>query len=235
MKHKKEDHSMDAGRRDALKCLLAGSTAAVAAVSCSDPKEVANKVEKAAEGLIEEGGVMAGPRGTPTDPDLINPVIPWENVLTESELKKAGAIMDVILPTTDDSPGLTDSGGMHFINHWVSAPYEKQQNDLKQLRAALLWFDEEAQRRFQKDFAALDEGQKVAICDDVCYAPKAKPEFKKGAAYFDKMRWLAMTGYYLTDAGRKAAGFVGNTALQKFDGPPMSVLKKLGIEDEQVG
>lgn len=225
----------DSGRRDAMKRLMAGSSAALAVVSCSDSKEAADTIEQGAEGLVEEGGVMSGPRGTPADPDLINPVISWKNVMTQGELKKAGAIMDVILPTTEDSPGLTDSGGMKFINHWVSAPYEDQQYDLKQMRAALKWFDEEARQRFQKDFAALADGQKIEICDDVCFARKAKDEFKKGAGYFDKMRWLAMTGYYLTDAGRKDVGFIGNTATQKFDGPPMSVMEKLGIVDEQIG
>lgn len=225
----------DAGRRDAMKRLLAGSATAAAAVACSDSEKAAKTVEQTAESLVQESGVPAGPRGTPTDPDLIHPVIPWKKILSGEELEKAGAIMDVILPATENSPSMTESGGMDFVNHWVSAPFEQQRKDLEILRGALRWFDDESTRRFGKPFGDLGGDQKCRICDDVCDASKAKPEWKAGAHFFDRMRWLAMTGYYLTDAGRKDVGFVGNTAFPKFEGPPMTVLEKLGIVDEQIG
>jgi hypothetical protein len=35
--------------------------------------------------------------------------------------------------------------------------------------------------------------------------------------------------YYATPAGWKAIGYVGNTPLTSFDGPPAEVLEKLGV------
>ena len=56
------------------------------------------------------------------------------------------------------------------------------------------------------------------------------PEFEHGARFFAKFRNLTMGGYYTTDIGAKDIGYVGNVALQTFDGPPPEVLKKLGID-----
>ena len=39
-----------------------------------------------------------------------------------------------------------------------------------------------------------------------------------------------MGGYYTTDIGAKDLGYVGNYAMQTFDGPPPEVLKQLGID-----
>ena len=71
--------------------------------------------------------------------------------------------------------------------------------------------------------------QKTAICDDICYAPNAKPEFRQAAQFFRKFRDLTSGGYYSTPEGMKDIGYVGNVAMEKFEGPPPEVLKQLGL------
>ena len=97
------------------------------------------------------------------------------------------------------------------------------------MRKGLAWLEAESTRRFQKDFTSLDDQQKTAICDDICFVPKAKPEFREAAQFFAKMRNLTAGGFYTTPEGWKDIGYVGNVALAEFPGPPPEVLKHLGL------
>ena len=89
--------------------------------------------------------------------------------------------------------------------------------------------DAESKKRFQKPFAELTDVQRHQICEDICYAPKAKPEFKTAANVFAKFRNLTAGGFYTTPQGWKDIQYVGNVALMKFDGPPPEVLKHVGL------
>lgn len=174
-------------------------------------------------------GVAGLPTGIGTDPNLHKSVIPWDRVLTESELKTVAALSDVIIPADDKSPAASAVGVPDFINEWVSAPYPQQVEDRKKVRAGLAWIDKESQARFHKVFAELDETQKHAICDDICYVPKAKPEHKTAAEFFSKLRNLTAGGFYTTPEGSKDIGYVGNVPMAEFPGPPPEVLKHLGL------
>ena len=83
--------------------------------------------------------------------------------------------------------------------------------------------------RFGKAFAALDQAQKEAIANDVCSAAKAAPQSATAARFFAKFRDLTAGGFYTTPVGMKDIGYVGNVPLEKFEGPPKSVLKKVGL------
>ncbi|HET7062787.1 MAG TPA: gluconate 2-dehydrogenase subunit 3 family protein, partial [Rudaea sp.] len=84
-------------------------------------------------------------------------------------------------------------------------------------------------QRFSEPFAALDEARQKAICDDICYAPTAKPRFAKAALFFARYRDLTAGGFYTTPAGRKDLQYVGNMPLERFDGPPLEALRKAGL------
>ena len=116
-----------------------------------------------------------------------------------------------------------------YINEHVSAPYDGNARDLVRVRGGLSWLNLEGEKRFGKRFAKLTHDQKTQICDDICYLPKAKPEFQQGARFFALMRNLTATGFYTTDEGMKDIGYMGNVALPKWDGPPPEVLKHLGL------
>jgi len=223
------------GRRAALKALattavtlpMVGSLAACSPDSRSLPVVDAGK---APSGGVDANGVpLAGPRGTKSDPDLRKPKIDWPLQLTASEMATLTALCDMIIPADDKSPAASAVGVPAYINEYVSAPAEWYQKALVQVRGGLIWINVESNKRFGKAFAELSAAQRTAICDDICYAPKAKPEFKQAAQFFDRVRDLTAEGFYTTDEGMKDIGYVGNVALPSFDGPPPEVLKHLGL------
>jgi len=209
-------------RRDLLKTLGA-SAAALPVIGCGP----AGQDQAAAP---PPGPEWTGPAGTPSDPDLVRPAAPWDKVLTPAEMTTVAALCDMIIPADDHSPAASAVGVPEFINEWASAPYDYQRNGLVQIRAGLVWLDAEAGRRFRKPFAALSEEQRRLIGDDICYEPAAKPRFRTAARFFDLIRDLAATGFYTSREGMKDLQYIGNVPLQKFDGPPPEVLRRLGLE-----
>ena len=102
-------------------------------------------------------------------------------------------------------------------------------NAIATMVAGLAWMDEEATRRFNVKFNKLPIKQKHAICDDICYEPKATEQFKRAAVFFRRYRDLTAGGFYTTPAGMKDIGYVGNVAMLAFKGPPKAVLEQLGL------
>lgn len=170
-----------------------------------------------------------GPRGTPWDPDLIRPKAEWPRLLTPPELATLTVLCDTIIPADERSPSAGSVGAPAYINEYVSAPYEAQQNALVRIRGGLAWLNTEAARRFGKRFEECEEAERHRICDDICYLPEAKPEFQAAARFFDQVRDLSATAFYTTQEGMRDLQYIGNVPLQRFDGPPPEVLRHLGL------
>jgi hypothetical protein len=201
-------------RREAIKWVLAAS----ATVSLLDFKSF---------------GAAASASGYGGDPNLLESYKPgdlWPLTFTKEQRVTVAALCDVIIPADDKSPGASSVGVPDFIDEWISAPYPEQQSDRKQVLEGLTWLEEESQKRFQKNFAALNETQQREICDDICPASKAEPKFKTAAGFFTKFKNLTAGGFYTTRPGWEDIGYVGNVALTKFDGPPPEVLAHLGLQ-----
>jgi hypothetical protein len=177
----------------------------------------------------QPASLMSGPRGTPSDPDLLRPKKDWPRKLLASELVTVAALVDVIIPADAKSPSASAVGVPAYINEHVSAPLDSNARDLVRVRGGLSWLNLESEKRFGKIFAKLSLAEKTQICDDICYLPKAKPEFQQGARFFALMRNLTATAFYTTDEGMKDIGYMGNVALPKWDAPPLAVLKHLGL------
>jgi hypothetical protein len=166
-------------------------------------------------------------RGIGTDPNLMQKEIPWPLVLTPAELKTVTVLGDIIIPADENGPAASAVEVPAFINEWVSAPYEQQQGDLATLRKGLVWLDAESKKRFGKIYAEAAAEQQVAILDDIV---KEGTEARKQAYGFFKMfRDRVAGGYYSTPIGWKAIGYIGNTPMAEFPGPPPEVLKHLGL------
>ena len=176
--------------------------------------------------------VAANQAGYGTDPELVKewkPGGPWPLTLGVQARLTTAALCDLIIPADEHSPAASAVGVVEFIDEWISAPYPQQRGDREVILPGLVWIDEEAKRRFGKTFAALDEKQKSAIADDVCSPAKAAPQFATAAKFFAKFRDLTAGGFYTTPVGMKDIGYTGNVPLEKFDGPPLEVLKKVGL------
>jgi len=152
----------------------------------------------------------------------------WPLTLSKSQRATATVLSDVIIPADAESPAASAVGVVDFIDEWISSPYPDSVRDKPVVLEGLAWIDAESQRRFKKDFAGLSESQRAAICDDIS-AANPKPELATAAAFFKRYRSLTAGGFYTTPVGMKDLRYVGNVALTSFDGPPVEVLKKLGL------
>jgi len=216
----------DMDRRTALK-VIAAAAAAPGMLSACEP-----------EGP-DPAMVVAPPHnplaaGTPFDPDLLDPVVPWERSLTDQELQTLAALCDLIIPADDRSPAASELGAHEFIDEWVSAPYESMERDKVLVRGGIVWLDAESNRRFGARFVELTEAQQTAICDDICWAEEAAEELKAAARFFDKVRDLTATAFYTTRKGMEDLGYVGNTPLASWGPPPPQVLRRAGIDQNEV-
>jgi hypothetical protein len=174
----------------------------------------------------------AGAAGYGTDPNLVkfyNPGEIWPLTLTAAQKQTATALADVIIPNDDLGPAASEVGVVEMIDEWISAPYPQQQADRPVILDGLAWLDAECSKRFGKHFIEASAEQHRSICDDVCFVETAKAEFKAGAKFFSRFRSLCAAAYYATPPGWEAIGYVGNVALQTFDGPPPEVLERLGV------
>lgn len=174
------------------------------------------------------------PRGYGADPNLTHVYHPgdvWPLTFTPAQRHTAAALCDVIIPADPVSPSASSVGVVDFIDEWVSAPYPHQQEDRPIVTEGLAWIDAEAQRRHAKSFADLDITQQNAICDDIAYEPRVQPPFARAALFFARYRDLTAGGFYSTPEGRKDLQYIGNVALARFDGPPLEVLRKLGLDE----
>lgn len=191
--------------------------------------------------LLEHVEVHAAPSGKDapavakrygTDPSLTRVYKPgdlWPLTLTTEQRATAATLCDLIIPADSKSPSASAVGVVDFIDEWISAPYDAQRGDRGVVLDGLRWLDQESTRRFAKAFRQLEVSQQRQVCDDICYLPKAGPQFKQPAVFFARYRDLTAGGFYTTPQGRKDLQYIGNVPMASFDGPPAEVLKKVGL------
>ena len=169
--------------------------------------------------------------GTAADPDLLAPVIPWERVLTQGELDTLAVLCDVIVPADGRSPSASSLGAHHYIDEWVSAPYDGMSRDQVLIRGGLVWLDSESRRRFGPSprFRELSPAQRDQICADIAYVPNARPGFEAGARFFARVRDLTAGAFWTTEEGMQDLRYIGNVPLAQWDPPPREVLEHLGL------
>ena len=208
-------------RRTALK-VIAAAAAAPAVLSACEPGDT----DTAAPSPATMNPLAAG---TPSDPDLLASVVPWERSLTPDELDTLAVLCDLIIPADDRSPAARALGAHEFIDEWVSAPYDGMKKDKVLVRGGIVWLDGESNRRFGARFRDLTTAQMTEICDDICYGPDAEPEFQAASRFFDKIRDLTATAFYTTKEGMEDVGYVGNVPLSQWDPPPPEALRHVGL------
>jgi len=167
-------------------------------------------------------------QGIGTDPNLHKKEIPWPRVLTPEEKRTVTVLGDIIVPADEFGPAASAVGVPDFIDEWVSAPYEQQQKDGKMIREGLAWIDGEAKKRFGKGYADSAAADQTALLDDI--VKEGTDAHKKGFNFYKNFRDKVTGGYYSTPEGWKAIGYIGNTPMVEFPGPPPEVLKHLGLE-----
>jgi len=149
-------------------------------------------------------------KGYGTDPDLIDPSVPWPLTMTEAELVAATALADLILPAEGHYPAPSKLGTPAFINEWISAPYPDQHKDRVLIVNGLAWLDQEARARGGAAFAKANEAAQKAILDTIAFKANVTPDLEKPAEFFNRFRTLTLGAYYTTPEGWAEIGYKGN-------------------------
>jgi Gluconate 2-dehydrogenase subunit 3 len=222
-------------RRTTIKWLAASM--AVAQTSCGRAgKQVGTEIPPADGDLLL--GVASAPQGTGygTDPDLMNPVVPWSRTMTDAQLRTAAALADLMLPEDEMSPAASTVGVPDFIDEWISAPYPEQREDRVRILAGLEWLERESRGRFDTGFSATTTEQSSELLDSLAFPVAATAELADQIEFFRRFRFLAVGAFYSTEAGMRDAGYVGNVAISgKYPGPSDAAMAHLAGVLERLG
>jgi outer membrane murein-binding lipoprotein Lpp len=212
-------------RRTTLRWLAAAVATETLLAGCDDDRH------GVAQEHFVDLGVARPPDGTVygTDPDLVTPMVPWQKTMTETQLDVVAALADVILPASESSPAASDVGVQHFIDEWVSAPYEAQQIDRPIILEGLVWLEQESRARFGRSFVNADDEQLRSILDQIAFRDRVVAGKEDAARFFERFRHLTMSAYYATAAGIREIGYIGNMPVSgAYPGPTDAALKHLG-------
>ncbi|WP_432142648.1 gluconate 2-dehydrogenase subunit 3 family protein [Streptomyces sp. bgisy084] len=178
----------------------------------------------------DASGFDTATQGYGTDPNLVTPDTPWPRTLSDHQRKLIAVLSDIILPGTDEFPAPGAVGIVDFFDDWVSAPYRTQQKDRTLITTGLTMVDESSQRQFGLGFVDLNGSQQRTIVDQIASTTATDRSF------FVRFRSLLLNGYFTTEIGFKAIGYIGNVPLLEFPGVPPEAqriiddeLRKLGL------
>ena len=231
------DTQMRVDRRTTIKWLAATIVAANAGCS-STTKFLGEEIPPAPNGGDTLLGVARVPDtiGYGTDPDLINPVVPWARTMTTAQLETSAALCDIILPADDRSPAASSVGVPDFIDEWVSAPYPQQQDDREIILGGLEWLERQSHDRFGTEFTLAERHQATELIDSIAYSGQVNAELDDLVKFFARFRFLTVGAYYTTDAGSEDIGYVGNVPISgDYPGPSDAALAHLAGVLEQLG
>ena len=223
-------------RRTTIKWLAATMTASAGCASTG--KFVGEEIPPAANPgdlLLGRARATGGP-GYGTDPNLVNPDIPWQRTMTDAQRRLAAALCDVILPADDYSPAASSVGVHEFIDEWVSAPYPQQRRDRELVLEGLESLERRCRERFDEGFSSATTGRQISLVETLA-SRDASGDIAREAEFFARFRYLAAGAFYTTAAGISDIGYIGNVPISgDYPGPSeealahlSGVLQKLGL------
>ena len=148
--------------------------------------------------------------GYGTDPDLMNPVVPWPRTMTAAQLEMSATLSDIILPADDRSPAASAVGVPDFIDEWVSAPYAQQRKDREIIFAGLGWLEQQSRSRFGTSFVSATDDQAEELVDRIAWPGQVASE---PGEFFARFRFLAVGAFYTSEAGIEDIGYIGNVPI----------------------
>ena len=218
-------------RRTTIKWLAATMVATNSACS-SNSRFLGEEIPPAGNASL---GVARAPAsaGYGTDPDLLNPVVPWPRTMTAAQLETTAALCDIILPEDDRSPSASTVGVHQFIDEWISAPYEQQRDDRVKILSGLEWLEIRCQTQHGHSFVAASEEQATELLDGIAMSESKNAESNDLAEFFDRFRFLAVGAFYTTETGIEDIGYIGNVPISgDYPGPSDEAMTHLaGVLD----
>lgn len=165
--------------------------------------------------------------GYGSDPDIMDPSVPWPLILPAGDKAALNLLGDIILPQDDASPGAGQLDIAAFIDEWVSSPYESQAGDRLRILSGLRWLDDQSRWLCGKTFIEADTDSRTLIIDALMRDPA--PDFLiEASSFFSRLRGLIVGGYYTLPEGKTALGYIGNSPfIGPYPGPDDAALGHL--------
>jgi gluconate 2-dehydrogenase subunit 3-like protein len=180
--------------------------------------------------------VKTAARGVPYKPKFFTPR-EWETVR---------ALVDLIIPRDERSGSATEAGVPEFMDFLMMDPEEEvRTREWRQtaMRGGLAWIDRESRRRSGKTFVEAAAAERTALLDDIAYSkPGAEDDedevdprdgrirLRHGPSFFNSFRDLTAAGFWSSKMGVADLGYIGNAFVAKWEGPPLEVRRKIGVE-----
>ncbi len=231
------DGQISVDRRTTIKWLAATMVAANTGCS-SNARFVGEEIPPApgSDGALLGSASTIDSVGYGTDPDLLNPVVPWSRTMTAAQLTTSAALCDSILPADDRSPAASAVGVPDFIDEWISAPYAQQRNDRELILNGLEWLEQQSRNRFDTSFVSTTELQAAELLDSIAYPDNPAAEQDDLVEFFERFRFLAVGAFYTTEAGIEDVGYVGNVPITgDYPGPSDEAISHLASVLEELG
>jgi len=176
--------------------------------------------------------------GYGTDPNLlIPPDAPWPLTMTASQRELVSVIADILFPRDGEYPSASQVGVTDLLDEWVSAPYPSYQSDRVEILSALVWLDEEAGRRYERNFVQSSPTQQLAIIDDIAYEEaESHPRYAYIARVFSAIRTLVTIAYFASPEGTQEIGYQGNVPIAgDYPGPSPEAMLHLADVLQDLG
>jgi gluconate 2-dehydrogenase gamma chain len=134
---------------------------------------------------------------------------------TVHEYKTLEKLAGLIVPPDEKSPGAVASGSCEFIDLLAS-----QNPELAAIyTGGIAWLDRTMLSRYSTDFVGAKPDQQTALLDLIAYRKNESPELGPGIHFFAWARRMVVDAYYTSPAGIQDVGYMGNTAVSKFEIP----------------
>src|SRR5579864_2610922 len=139
--------------------------------------------------------------------------------LNGHEYKTLEKLADFIIPTDENSKGAVAAGAPEFIDLLAS----QNPQLLAIYTGGIAWLDFTMQRHNSTDFLGAKTEQQTALLDLIAYRKNESPELGPGIKFFEWARRMVVDAYYTSPIGIKDVGYMGNTAVSKFEIPQEAI------------
>jgi hypothetical protein len=133
------------------------------------------------------------------------------------EYKTLEKLADFIVPDDEHSRGAVAAGAPEWIDLLASQNPEL----LAIYTGGIAWLDHAM--RHETDFLSATREQQTAMLDLIAYRKNESPELGPGIKFFDWARKMVVDAYYTSPIGIKDIGYMGNTAVSKFEVPQEAI------------
>jgi gluconate 2-dehydrogenase gamma chain len=139
--------------------------------------------------------------------------------LNAHEYKTLAKLADYIVPGDDVSGGAVAAGAPE----WIDLLASQNPQLLAIYTGGIAWVDHAMERRHATDFLSAAAEHQTAMLDLIAYRKNESAELGPGIKFFEWARKMVVDAYYTSPIGIKELGYMGNTALSKFEVPQEAI------------